>query len=115
VERKMTQPSSSSRRVAWVEGCDIQGSGSRRRGHIWNLSRTGAYLVADPIPAAGEHIQISFRLPDGSRFEGEAQVAWRNEPSLWKGCGSESWKLPPGCGLEFLTWLCDPEAAARPA
>lgn len=106
---------SSSRRVAWVEDCEIQGPASPRRGHIWNLSLSGAYLVADPIPAAGERLQISFRLPDGSTFEGEARVAWRNQPSLWHGCGAESWKLPPGCGLEFMTWLRQPEATTRPA
>lgn len=96
------QPINGGPRLAWVQPCEIRGKGCPPDGYIWNLSATGAYVVANPIPPTGRRLRITFRLPDGSTFAGTGRVAWRNQPSPWKGCGAQSWKLPPGCGVEFL-------------
>ena len=109
----VSPPANGFPRLGWVEPCEIRGAGCAPTGQVWNLSATGAYVVANPIPSPGETLQISFRLPDGSAFEGPARVAWRNQPSLWKGCGAQSWKLPPGCGVEFLAPLRTGDAEGR--
>jgi hypothetical protein len=104
----VTPPTSGDRRVAWVQACDICGEGCPPQGHVWNLSGAGAYLVAEPLPDTGRTLSISFRLPDGSAFKGIARVVWRNQPSVWKECGTDASTLPAGCGLEFLSWVLSP-------
>ena len=105
----MHRPAAGDRRVAWVQACDIRGTGCPTRGEIWNLSGAGAYLAAEPVPGTGQTLGISFRLPDGSSFKGIARVVWRNPVSSWKPIDTDVPKLPTGCGLEFLSWVRSPE------
>jgi hypothetical protein len=92
------------RRIACSEPCDIGLESDGRHGVIWNVSALGVYLVLDlPIPNSGEVLRLSFALPDDPmRVVCHARVAWRNPPSIFKGCGSSAQGLPPGCGLEFV-------------
>jgi hypothetical protein len=48
-------------------------------------------------------MSVSFLLPgDMAPIRVQARVAWRNPQSRLKGCGSTTFNLPPGLGLEFL-------------
>jgi hypothetical protein len=64
----------------------------------------GVYVVVDtPLPALGDTFHLSFALPgDDVWVQCQARVAWRNPPSIFKGCGASAAGLPPGCGLEFV-------------
>jgi hypothetical protein len=98
------QPASGVRRIACTEPCDLGLESDGRHGVIWNVSVLGVYLVVDmPIPAMGEVHRLSFTLPgDPDRIVCQARVAWRNLPSLFKGCGAAAAGLPPGCGFAFV-------------
>ena len=103
----ISPPSDGARRIACVEPCQID-AGVRARGIVWNLSPGGAYVVVDHTPGLGEKLSLVFSLPgDEKPIKAEARVAWRNPPSQLKGCGSRSFGLPPGCGLEFLVIVGD--------
>lgn len=67
------------------------------------MSERGVYVVVLPVPDTGEKLRLSFTLPqETTPIRAEVRVAWRNLPSLSKGCGSRAFNLPPGCGLEFV-------------
>jgi hypothetical protein len=97
------QPASGVRRIACTEPCDVGRESDGRHGIVWNVSVLGVYLVIDnPIPAPGEVLRLSFALPgDPVRIVCQGRVAWRNLPSLFKGCGAAAAGLPPGCGFAF--------------
>lgn len=96
----ISQPYSALWRVPVVEPCLLEGEGQPASGLVCNLSMQGAYVAVQPIPRVGEHVRLSFALPEGSaRVVLEAVVCWQNpEP--------RPQTLPPGCGLFFLapTW-----------
>src|SRR5207302_186159 len=94
------------RRIACSEPCDVGLEGDGRHGVVWNVSALGLYVVMEPaasIPQEGETMRLSFTLPDEeTRVVCQGRVAWRNLPSIFKGCGAAAAGLPPGCGFEFI-------------
>jgi len=99
----MEQPASGHHRIACGEACEVSIGPLHRQGMIWNLSVVGVYLVlAPPLPAPGETVSLSFRLPgDAAPLSCRGRVRWHNPPSIFQGCGQTKLALPPGCGIEF--------------
>jgi PilZ domain-containing protein len=96
-------------RIACGERCEFEvdgadGSKQTREGVVWNVSEAGVYLVlpAD-IPEVGTLMRASIWLPGDPRpIRAQLEVAWRNPPSCFSGCGAEAPRFPPGCGLRFV-------------
>ncbi len=69
-------------------------------GYLYNLSRTGLYLMASRTFPRGTMLQLRFQLPNSRReFTGSARVVWVNqadEPA------AAIPGRPPGMGLEFV-------------
>ncbi len=68
-------------------------------GYLFNLSRTGFYLMAERTFAPGTELSLRFQLPNSRReFQGTGKVVWVNR-------GGESGAMapgrPPGMGIEF--------------
>ncbi len=85
-------------RIPFVAPCVVAGQGGPTRGNVCNLSTEGIYVTIDPIPAPGEAVIVSFRLPGQEElFERAAKVAWVNPE------GPDRMRaLAPGCGLRFV-------------
>jgi hypothetical protein len=67
-------------------------------GLILDLSLNGAYVTSDALPAEGESIKVSFRVPGNDRILSmSAVVAWLNPHQA-----HPVHSLPPGFGLCFL-------------
>ena len=99
-----TAPSWGHVRLPCDEPCDVFWQGRRQEGSVWNISAVGLYAVlSGPLPAVGVRIEVRFCLP-GERMPVvcEGRVRWRNEPSIFRGCGQTKPTLPPGCGIEFV-------------
>jgi Tfp pilus assembly protein PilZ len=86
-------------RVPFVQICDFEGGGSRRRALLCNLSVLGAYVHMVNPPAAGSEVTLSFRLPDdGALVLAEAQVTWVNDSPA-----ESVTAMPVGCGVRFTS------------
>lgn len=86
-------------RVPFVQVCDFEGGGSRRRALLCNLSVLGAYVHLEDPPEAGSEVTLSFRLPDdGTLVLAEAQVTWVNDSPA-----ESVTAMPLGCGVRFTS------------
>lgn len=68
-------------------------------GYLYNLSRTGLYVMTDRTFPPGTLVQLRLRLPNSRReFAGTARVVWVNRPGQ---ADVPAPAVPPGMGLEF--------------
>jgi len=84
-------------RMPYVQPCLLVGEDATWESVLCNISLTGAYVSADPIPPKGERVRLLFKVPREDRpLEAGCEVVWENphEPSRAAG-------LPPGCGVRF--------------
>jgi hypothetical protein len=94
-----TPPHSGPRRVPFMHYGQLTTSEGTSRVLICNLSRLGAYVAANPIPAKGELVGLAFKAPEGTAVDVKAVVTWRSpEPS-----GTRGNPQPSGCGLRFVS------------
>jgi Tfp pilus assembly protein PilZ len=86
-------------RVPFVQICDFEGGGARRRVLLCNLSVLGAYVHLENPPETGSEVTLSFRLPDdGTLVLAEAQVTWVNDSPA-----ESVTAMPVGCGVRFTS------------
>ncbi len=70
-------------------------------GYLYNLSRTGLYLMASRVFPPGTLLQLRLQLPNSRReFTGTARVVWVNQPDE---SAPHLPGRPPGMGLEFVS------------
>jgi Tfp pilus assembly protein PilZ len=100
-----SMPHAGPRRVQCVQRCSFSSRTGQVETLLCNISRLGAYVTIDPVPALGEAVSIAFDAPaDGGRFTLSAVVAWRNPPER-KGEDPRA----PGCGIRFVDLSKDDE------
>ncbi len=69
-------------------------------GYLYNLSRTGLYLMTDRTFPPGTMLQLRLQLPNSRReFTGTGRVVWGNRPD---DAGAPAPARPPGMGIEFV-------------
>jgi Tfp pilus assembly protein PilZ len=91
-------PHAGPKRVPCVERCIFTSKAGETETVLCNISRLGAYVSIDPVPAMGEEVTISFVTPaDGVRLTLTAVVAWRNSAAE-----PPADPLAPGCGVRFV-------------
>lgn len=90
--------SSSSVRIPFVRRCSLWfGEAAEVSAFLVNINVLGAYVAMDELPALGQHLRCSFRVPGTERrLEVNGIVAWSN-PKQQHPVHS----LPPGFGLSF--------------
>jgi uncharacterized protein (TIGR02266 family) len=78
---------------------DYQAGENNVSSYTSNLSLGGAFIrTINPVPE-GEHIDVSFRIPDiNLAVEAKARVAWTNEYETYRKKSSL-----PGMGVEFVS------------
>ena len=92
-------PHSGFHRVPFVQICDVEIDGARRRGMTCNLSILGAYVHLEDPPPRNTEVVLSFRLPDdGSLVLAGSRVTWVNDSPA-----ENVTALPVGCGVRFLS------------
>ena len=92
-------PHSGFHRVPFVQICDVEVDGTRRRGMICNLSILGAYVHLEHPPEVGAEVVLSFRLPDdGGLVLAGSRITWVNDAPA-----ENVTALPLGCGMRFLS------------
>jgi hypothetical protein len=99
------RPVSGQYRIPCGEPCEVVSfEGYCGRGRAWDVSESGVYLaVPSPLPLLGEKVLLTFALRgDATPITCEARVQWHNRPSP-RGGGVRKPKLPPGCGVEFVS------------
>lgn len=70
-------------------------------GYLYNLSRTGLYVMGERTFPTGTALALRLQLPNSRReFQGTGRVVWVN-PSGAKGAAMPG--RPPGMGIEFVT------------
>jgi uncharacterized protein (TIGR02266 family) len=69
-------------------------------GYLYNLSRTGLYVMTDRTFPPGTMLKLRLQLPNSRReFTGTARVVWVNRPD---DAGAPAPARPPGMGVEFV-------------
>src|SRR5262245_19451967 len=92
-------PHSGFHRVPFVQLCDVEADGTRRRGIICNLSILCAYVHLENPPEIGSEVVLSFGLPaDGGLVLAGSRMTWLNDTPA-----ENVTALPIGCGLRFLS------------
>lgn len=70
-------------------------------GYLYNLSRSGLYLMSDRIFPPGTVLQLRLQLPNSRReFAGTGRVVWANREE--EGGAPPAPARPPGMGVEFV-------------
>jgi uncharacterized protein (TIGR02266 family) len=70
-------------------------------GYLYNLSRTGLYLMGERTFARGTDLVLRLQLPNSRReFQGTGRVVWVNPVGTH---GAPAPSRPPGMGIEFVS------------
>lgn len=98
-------PRSGALRIPYVEPCLLVGEEATWEGVVCNLSVLGAYVSAQPSPAAFDVVRLCVRMPGAADpLEMGCEVVW-----TWPDDPAHADGLPPGCGLRFLDDAARPE------
>ena len=87
-----------------IEGviCELDG----RELKVANLSISGLFAITDLALMAGQHVEMSLRLPDRSPFRVLGLVSWTNDPAA-----PRAPDLPQGLGIR-ITRIALPDKVA---
>lgn len=70
-------------------------------GYLYNLSRTGLYVMGERTFPPGTELVLRLQLPNSRReFDGSGRVVWVNPPGTQ---AAASPGRPPGMGIEFVS------------
>jgi len=87
-----------------IEGviCELDG----RELKVANLSISGLFAITDLALMAGQHVEMTLRLPDRSPFPVLGLVSWTNDPAALRAPD-----LPQGLGIR-ITRIALPDKVA---
>jgi Tfp pilus assembly protein PilZ len=98
-------PHAGPRRMPYIQRCTFTGKRGVTETLLCNISRLGAYVTIDPLPAIGEEVSLSFVAPmDGAKLALAGVVTWLNPPQR-----QAADPLAPGCGIRFVALTTEDE------
>lgn len=81
---------------------EYETGGVAREGYLLNVSRGGAFLAAERVPAVDEAVRLRIPLPwDLGEIQAEAKVVWRTDQI------EADNEVPTGAGLAFTRISAD--------